>query len=53
MPGTSRSYAGKDLDEVVENLRQALALDLEDEDMASLGLAEHPRMEIIYYATVY
>lgn len=39
---------GRTLDEVVENLRQALALHLEDEDMASLGLAEHPRVQLIY-----
>jgi len=39
---------GRTLDEVVENLRQALALHLEDEDMAALGLAEHPRVQLIY-----
>jgi predicted RNase H-like HicB family nuclease len=39
---------GKTLDEVVENLRQALALHLEDEDMASLGLADRPRVQLIY-----
>ena len=39
---------GKTLDEVVENLRQALALHLEDEDMAALGLAEHPRVQLLY-----
>jgi len=39
---------GRTLDEVVENLRQALALHLEDEDMAALGLAEHPRIQLIY-----
>lgn len=39
---------GKSLDQVVENLRQALALHLEDEDMAALGLVEHPRVQLIY-----
>lgn len=39
---------GKTLDEVVENLRQALALHLEDEDLAALGLVEHPRVQLIY-----
>jgi len=39
---------GKTLDEVVDNLRQALALHLQDEDLAVLGLAEHPRVELIY-----
>jgi predicted RNase H-like HicB family nuclease len=39
---------GKTLDEVVENLQQALALHLEDEDLAALGLADHPRVQLIY-----
>jgi predicted RNase H-like HicB family nuclease len=39
---------GRTLDEVVENLRQALALHVEGEDMATLGLAEHPRIQLIY-----
>ena len=39
---------GATLDEVVENLRQALALHLEGEDMASLGLAENPRVQLVY-----
>ena len=39
---------GATLDEVVENLRQALALHLEGEDMATLGLVEHPRVQLIY-----
>jgi predicted RNase H-like HicB family nuclease len=39
---------GKTLDEVVANLQQALALHLEDEDLATLGLADHPRIQIIY-----
>jgi predicted RNase H-like HicB family nuclease len=39
---------GRTLDEVVENLREALALHLEGEDMAALGLVEHPRVQLIY-----
>jgi predicted RNase H-like HicB family nuclease len=39
---------GRTLDEVVENLQQALALHLEDEDLAMLGLADHPRVQLIY-----
>ncbi len=39
---------GKTLDEVVENLRQAVALHLEGEDMAALGLIERPRVQLIY-----
>ena len=39
---------GRTLDEVVENFRQALALHVEGENMAELGLAEHPRIELIY-----
>jgi len=44
---------GKTLDEVVENLRQALALHLQDEDMATLGLAEYPRLQIVYDTTIF
>ncbi len=39
---------GKTLDEVVENLRQAIALHLEGEDLAELGLADRPRLQLIY-----
>lgn len=39
---------GKTLDEVVDNLQQALALHLEDEDLAILGLVDHPRVQLIY-----
>ena len=39
---------GKTLDEVIANLQEALALHLEDENLATLGLAEHPRIQIIY-----
>lgn len=33
---------GDTLDEVVANVREAIALHLEDEDLAELGLAEDP-----------
>jgi predicted RNase H-like HicB family nuclease len=39
---------GKTLDEVIENLQQALSLHLEDEDLASLGLADHLRVQLTY-----
>ena len=39
---------GKTLDEVVENLQQALSLHLEDENLALLGLTDHPRVQLIY-----
>jgi predicted RNase H-like HicB family nuclease len=39
---------GRTLDEVVDNLQQALALHLEDEDLATLGLTDHPRVQVIY-----
>lgn len=33
---------GKTVDETIANLREAVALHLEGEDLAELGLAEHP-----------
>ncbi len=39
---------GGTLDEVIDNLRQAVALHLEGEDMAALGLAERPRLQLVY-----
>jgi predicted RNase H-like HicB family nuclease len=39
---------GKTLDEVAINLQEALTLHLEDEELATLGLAEHLRVQIIY-----
>jgi predicted RNase H-like HicB family nuclease len=39
---------GKTLDEVVANVHQAIALHLEDENLAVLGLADHPRLQFIY-----
>jgi predicted RNase H-like HicB family nuclease len=39
---------GKTLDEVVDNLQQAIALHLEDEELATLGLTDHPRLQLIY-----
>ena len=44
---------GKTLDEVVENLRSALALHVQDEDMGMLGLAEYPRLQIVYDTTIF
>lgn len=39
---------GKTLDEVVDNVRQALVLHLEDEDLDALGLTDNPRVQMIY-----
>lgn len=39
---------GNSLDEAVENLRAALALHLEGEDLAALGLSAHPDVQISY-----
>lgn len=39
---------GNNLDEAVENLREALALHLEGEDLAALGLEAHPDVHISY-----
>ena len=33
---------GKTLDETVQNLREAISLHLEGEDLAELGLSSHP-----------
>jgi len=33
---------GKTLDETVKNLREAISLHLEGEDLAEMGLASHP-----------
>ena len=52
-PGDESGYAaecldlaivtqGQTLDETVHNLREAIALHLEDEDMAALGLVPNP-----------
>jgi predicted RNase H-like HicB family nuclease len=38
---------GATLDEVTENLKQALALHLDGEDMAALGLSARPRLRIL------
>ena len=38
---------GKSLDEVAENLREAMALHLEDEDMKAVGFVDHPRLQIV------
>ncbi len=39
---------GDTLDEVFDNLKQALALHLEGEDLATLGLTDHPRLQLVY-----
>jgi len=39
---------GKTLDEVVKNLREAISLHLDGEDLASLGFAPHPPIVINY-----
>jgi predicted RNase H-like HicB family nuclease len=39
---------GNTLDEVFDNLKQALALHLEGEDLATLGLVDHPRLQLVY-----
>ncbi len=41
---------GNTLDEVVRNLNDALALHLEGEDLAALGLSDHPRLQLIFEA---
>ena len=37
---------GKTIDEVVANLKEAVALHLEDEDLAQIGLAPNPALII-------
>ncbi|MGH2355292.1 MAG: type II toxin-antitoxin system HicB family antitoxin [Chloroflexota bacterium] len=37
---------GETLDETVQNLREAVALHLEGEDTAELGLAENPALSV-------
>jgi predicted RNase H-like HicB family nuclease len=37
---------GETLDEVTRNLREAAALYLQDEDLASLGLAQNPTLVV-------
>jgi hypothetical protein len=43
---------GNTLDEVVSNLREALALHLEGEDLGALGLARSPRLVVTYESTL-
>jgi predicted RNase H-like HicB family nuclease len=42
---------GSTLDEVVRNLRDALALHLEGEDLAVFGLSSHPRLQLSFEGT--
>ena len=39
---------GRTLDELVENLQQAVVLHLEGENMEELGLADRPRLQLLY-----
>jgi hypothetical protein len=41
---------GDTLDEVVQNLCDAIALHLEGEDLAALGLSDNPRLQVIFEA---
>lgn len=41
---------GSTLDEVVRNLNEVVALFLEGEDLAALGLSDHPRLQVIFEA---
>jgi len=41
---------GGTLDEVVRNLNEVVALFLEGEDLAALGLSDHPRLQVIFEA---
>ncbi len=43
---------GRTLDEVVFNLREALTLHLEGEDLAALGLTRSPRLVVTYESTL-
>ena len=38
----------RSLDELLTNIREALSLHLEGEDAAAFGLAQNPRMQLIY-----
>ncbi len=37
---------GRTLDEVVHNLKEAVALHLEGEDLSSFGFSEYPRIQV-------
>ena len=43
---------GRTLDEVVSNLRDALTLHLEGEDLDSLGLTTSPRLVVTYESSL-
>ena len=38
---------GRTLDETLDNLREAVSLHLEDEDLAELGLSDNPMLSIM------
>ena len=39
---------GNNLDETVRNLTEAVMLHLDGEDLASMGLTQHPRVQLLY-----
>ena len=39
---------GKTLDEVRQNLEEAVALYLEDEDISTLGISDHPALSVTF-----
>lgn len=43
---------GRSLDELLANLREAVALHLQDEDLASLGIAPNPSLQLLYEASL-
>ena len=38
---------GRTLDETLDNLREAVSLHLEDEDLAEMGLADNPTLSVV------
>ena len=43
---------GETLGEMVANLRKALALHLEGEDLVALDPAQRPQLELLYHTTI-
>lgn len=41
---------GRDLDEVARNLQEAIKLHLDGENLAEMGIGEHPRVQMIFDA---
>lgn len=44
---------GRTIDETLDNLREAVSLHLEDENLAELGLAENPMLSIMLEMELY